>query len=117
MTSGADGTRTRGETAIQHENSPMVAGEGSADQRDREAKSATEVDAIETRDRVIETPTTEAAAPDAVELALAAAVSRAAAEGRREVLLPQLVIELEARRKARQARGVIDFQAERTRRR
>jgi len=52
---------------------------------------------------------------DEVERALGDAITKAVAAGRFDVL-PALVAELEARRKARQAPGVVDLEAERARR-
>ncbi|HEU4544630.1 MAG TPA: hypothetical protein VFR23_26120 [Jiangellaceae bacterium] len=72
------------------------------------SKSATLSHRSEPTDRLIETA-------DPVEAALADAISKAASAGRFEVL-PSLVAELEARRKARHAPGVADLAAERAKR-
>ncbi len=58
---------------------------------------------------------TKPAAPDMVETALSEAIQKAAAAGAFDVL-PKLVAELEARRKARQAPEIVDLEAEREKR-
>jgi hypothetical protein len=103
LTSGADGTRTRENP----ENAEDSAGSTAATVPEAAANPA------KLGARSIESD--HEVAPDAVEAALAEAVARAAAAGAWDVV-GKLAGELEARRRARQAPGVVDLEAERRRR-